>query len=93
MNRETILRGWVGGFFHIRASSDARTGGGPVTSAIGHEESLVKRQLQASERLLMTEAAIHGPLLDDGRSAIAVIQHLAIAQVNSAASSVRFPES
>lgn len=40
----------------------------------GHEESLVTRKLQASERLLMTEAAIRGPLLDDGRSAEATVR-------------------
>ena len=39
------------------------------TSAPGQEESLATRKPQASERLLMTEAAIHRPLLDDGRSA------------------------
>lgn len=40
---------------------------------VGQEESLAKRILPRSERLLMTEAAIHGPLLDDRRSAIAAV--------------------
>lgn len=40
MSRETTVSGWVGGFFHVRTSSDAKTGGGPVTSAVGHDQTL-----------------------------------------------------
>jgi hypothetical protein len=37
-------------------------------SQFGQEESLAKLILPCSERPLMTEAAIHSLLLDDGRS-------------------------
>ena len=39
------------------------------TVTFGQEESLAKRNLPVSESLLIIEADIHGPLLDDGRSA------------------------
>ena len=39
-------------------------------SLSGQEESLATRELTVSERLLTMEAAIHGTLLTDGRSAI-----------------------
>ena len=44
--------------------------------AAGQEESLAKRKLPVSERLLMTEADVHGLLLDGGRSAITAIEVL-----------------
>jgi hypothetical protein len=40
-------------------------------SATGQNESLAKRKLPVSERLLVIEADVHGPLLNDGRTATA----------------------
>jgi hypothetical protein len=39
----------------------------------GQQASLAKRKLQASEQPLTKKAAIHGPLLEDGKSAVDVI--------------------
>ena len=44
-----------------------------ATGLTGQEESLAEREFPVSERLLMIVAAIHGALLDDGRSAIAAV--------------------
>ncbi len=44
-------------------------------TANGQEESLAKRKLSVSERLLMGEAATHGPLLNDGRSAVPAVRN------------------
>ena len=41
--------------------------------ATGHDLPLAKQELPASERPLLIEAAIHGLLLDDSRSAIAAV--------------------
>lgn len=44
---------------------------GPLATGLtGQEESPAKRKFPLSERLLMIVAAIHGALLDDGRSAM-----------------------
>jgi hypothetical protein len=61
-------------------------------SQIGQEESLAKRNLPVSERLLMIEAAIHGSMLDDGRSATAASRSLQIRMIRTAGASVRSRE-